>query len=115
MGTFKTAAADNELMVVQKKRGMQTHLQKMSRLMRMADESEDGLIDRNEFEAFIADKRMRAWLSAQDVDTTNPRLLFDLLDTDGNEQLTLEEICSGVSRLKGPARSADLFSLIHMT
>merc|ERR1712137_845326 len=81
----------------------------------MADESNDGLIDRNEFEAFLADATMRTWLSAQDLDAANPRLLFDLLDVDGNEHLSLEEICSGMAKLKGPAKSTDLLTLTHMT
>merc|ERR1712137_584935 len=80
-----------------------------------ADESRNGSIDRDEFERFLNDDRMKAWLAAQDVDAGNATFLFDLLDVDEDEELTPAEICNGIARIKGNAKSSDLLGLIHIT
>jgi len=112
--TFKTASSDDELMVVQKKRAQQKHAQKMERLLKEADSSHDGNIQRDEFQNLLKDVTVRTWLAAQEVEAGDAHLLFDLMD-DGDHQLTAEELCHGMARLKGAARSIDLVGLMHMT
>jgi len=53
------------------------------------------------------------WFSAQDLDAGDADYLYDLLD-DGDGNLTVGELISGVARLKGAARSIDLFGLMHL-
>merc|ERR1712070_149487 len=46
-----------------------------------------------------------------DLDTSNAKLVFDLLD-DGDGKLSAEEVVSGVAKLRGNARSLDMVSLL---
>merc|ERR1712137_1477867 len=85
----------------------------MGSLLRKADASGDGTVSLDEFQTLLEDPTMRLWLSAQDIDVGDSALLFDLLDN-GDGELTANELCSGISRLKGPARSFDIYGALHM-
>merc|ERR1712137_458661 len=111
--TFKAAATDDDLMLMQKKRLMQKHARKMRRFMQKADVSGDGDLSREEFKGVLKSEDVRAWLAAQEIDAGDADLLFSLLDT-GDETLTADELVVGVTRLKGAAKSIDLYGLMHM-
>merc|ERR1712137_576271 len=85
--TFKIAASDDELMIVQKKRAQQKHARKMQRLMRAADQSGDGALEREELRNVLACPDVKTWLAAQDLDIDDADLLFNLLDN-GDGSLT---------------------------
>jgi len=112
--TFKAAATDDELMVVQKKRAHQNHRKKMLGFYNAADTEGVGHISRRDFTGLIENPKIRTWLSAQDVEVGEGGLLFDLMD-DGDDMLTAEELVQGMARLKGTARSVDLIGLLHLT
>lgn len=111
--TFKAAASDDDLMILNKKRLQHKHQDKMRRFMQRADSSGDGGLSRQEFIDVLKSDDVKVWLSAQEIDAGDADLLFDLLD-DGDETLTVGELTSGIARLKGTARSIDLFALMHM-
>jgi len=111
--TFKSAATDDVLMVMQKKRLMEKHARKMRRFVQKADLSGDGGLSREEFKDVLKSEDVRAWFAAQELDAGDADLLFSLLDN-GDSTLTAEELVVGVSRLKGAARNIDLHGLMHM-
>lgn len=110
--TFKVASSDDDLMLVQKQRATKNHVAKMERLFREADTSNDGLIDRDEFKKVLNIDKVRTWLSAMELEVSDPDLLFDFLD-DGDENITVAELIDGVARLKGAARNIDVVALMH--
>jgi len=110
--TFKVASSDDELMLVQKQRATNNHVKKMERLFKEADTSCDGLIDREEFKKVLMIDKVKTWLSAMELEVSDPDLLFDFLD-DGDEAITVAELIDGVARLKGSARNIDLVALMH--
>jgi len=112
--TFKTAASDDDLMVVQKMRAQHVHGSKMKRFMRKADSSGDGSLQREELKKVLCNPKMKTWFAAQELDVTDADLLFDLL-ANGDDEITGPELVGGIARLKGPARSIDLYALMHMT
>merc|ERR1712137_417465 len=112
--TFKTANTDDELMVLQKRRAQHKHKRKMQRFMREADADMDGNIQRGELREILADADVLTWLAAQGLEVADVDLLFELLDG-GDGQISQGELTTGIARLKGPARSIDLFGLMHMT
>merc|ERR1712107_76232 len=77
--TFRSAASDDELMVVQKKRTQSRHARKMARLLREADESNDGFLQRDELKKVLSNHEVKTWLGAQELDVDDVDLLFDLL------------------------------------
>mmetsp|Transcript_42899 Transcript_42899/g.121373 ORF Transcript_42899/g.121373 Transcript_42899/m.121373 type:complete len:521 (+) Transcript_42899:2-1564(+) len=112
--TFKVTSSDDDLMIVQKKRASQKHVLKMQHLLREADDSKDGYIQREELRQVLLRPSVRNWLTAMEIEVGDPDLLFDFLDN-GDEQLSCEELVSGIARLKGPARSIDVVSLMRRT
>merc|ERR1712232_671951 len=57
---------------------------------------------------------IKHYLSILDLDVHDAEGLFHLLD-DGDGQVTLAEFVSGVERMKGQARSADMVALLHQS
>ena len=55
---------------------------------------------------------MQAFLSGLDIDITDARIVFTLLDVDGNGGLTVEEFVDGALKLKGPAKGIDMLSMM---
>jgi len=111
--TFKTAETDNELMVVQRKRTQKKHAEKMKHLMTLADTNKDNRLTLEEFRAVFQEEATKMWFAAQDIEVQDIDLLFDLIDN-GDGHLTCDELCHGVSRLKGAAKSFDMYGLMHM-
>merc|ERR1711937_389567 len=60
--TFRIAASDDDLMVVQKSRATQRHVGKMCRLLKRVDKSSDGKIQKQEFIDIMTDKKTKTWL-----------------------------------------------------
>jgi len=117
--TFKVAASDDRIMVVQKERAMKLHSKKMMAFFAAADSEGDGFISKEEFRGIVAEKKVQTWLAAQDLDATDADNLFVLMDDmnsddgPGDGDLTTEELIHGVAKLKGPARSLDLAYAMH--
>jgi len=109
--TFQVAALDDDLMVVQKARMVKKYRQKMENLMKAADDSGEGSIDRAEFIATLSQKRLRTWVAAMDLEVGDLDILYDFLETEYDGGLTEKELIAGFTRLKGPARSIDLIGL----
>jgi len=111
--TFKVATTDDKIMLMQKERAIKVHTKKMVELFSHADTDGNGALDREEFNAAMNDDSIRAWLSSMGLDVDDVDNLFTLMD-DGDEELTAEEVMKGVSRLKGPARSIDMVTLLYV-
>merc|ERR1719183_380562 len=90
------------------------HSTKMKRFFKHADDSGDGLVNEDEFRAVVGDQFVKNWLAAQEIDASNADKLFMLLDK-GTHELSVEDLVSGVSKLKGVAKSIDLAVLQRET
>merc|ERR1719282_849813 len=84
----------------------------MENLFQHADQDQNGGLDRDEFKLLFEDPAIRTWLSAMELDVRDADKLFTLID-DGDEALTAEELVKGVGRLKGPAKSIDVITMIY--
>merc|ERR1712203_321056 len=54
---------------------------------------------------------IKLWLSAMELDPSEADPLFRLLDQDRDGFLSLHELVSGVSKLKGTAKNLDIITL----
>lgn len=109
--TFKVAALDDDLMIVQKQRATAKFRQKMLALLKQADTSHDGLLQKDEFLNILENKRIKTWLSAMDLEVQDGDTLFEFMDDEGDGTVTPLELIDGIGRLKGPARSIDVIGL----
>lgn len=106
--TFKVCSEDDDLMVIQKRRAMKEHMKKMNKLFERVDADDDGCLIWEEFENVMNNNEwLRSWIGAMELDTTDAKRLFRLLD-DGDGHITADELVKGVTRLKGVARSVDM-------
>merc|ERR1719291_851011 len=74
-----------------------------------------GTVNKNDLVEFCNDRRVQYYLTALGLDVDDAERLFVLLDENRDGELGLDEFLSGCLRLKGLARSIDVFSLIHQT
>jgi hypothetical protein len=66
-----------------------------------------------DFEAQLRQPNMQAYFKAIDVDPSEARGLFRLIDLDNSGAVDFEEFLSGCLRLRGPAKALDLHLLMH--
>merc|ERR1711871_496598 len=83
------------------------HMKKMNKLFQRVDTDQDGLLTWPEFEEVLKNDWVRSWMAAMELDTSNVKRLWMLLDN-GNGKLTAADLVAGVSKLQGSAKSADM-------
>merc|ERR1711957_621264 len=118
--TFQAAATDDDIMVIQRKRLMDLHRNKMQKLFTSADlDGDAGRLSFDELGAAVARPEVRTWLLAQELDIRDVELLFHLIDEDNSGSLTVEELTKGLAYMKGSARSIEmhraLYELHHLS
>eukprot|EP00929_Paragymnodinium_shiwhaense_P037924 TRINITY_DN20118_c0_g1_i3.p1 TRINITY_DN20118_c0_g1~~TRINITY_DN20118_c0_g1_i3.p1 ORF type:complete len:739 (-),score=98.43 TRINITY_DN20118_c0_g1_i3:453-2669(-) len=109
--TMKCAQSDDEVMIMQRSRQMREHSARMEKFFHEADTSEDGYVTIDEFKEVLSDGRVHAWLSAQDIDIKDAELVFHLVAQGPDARLSAPELMCGLSRLKGSAKSMDMFAM----
>lgn len=109
--TFKVAAADNALMVIQRERTVREHKDKMHSLFHETDMSQDGYLAIDEFATVLKDPWVKTWLAAMELTVQDVNVLFDTL-AQGDGRISPSELVTGVARLKGPARSLDMVTIL---
>jgi len=65
------------------------------------------------FHAYLQEERVEAYLSSHMLETTHARMLFKMLDVDGNNKISIYEFVVGMLRLKGAAKTYDTRVLLR--
>merc|ERR1719506_1526503 len=94
-------------MIMAKDKDRKVHMQKMMKLLDMADTKGDGTLTRKEFIHICKDPEVDKWLGAQGLRVTDAGAIFDLID-DGKGMIHKEELVIGARKLQGNARSLDV-------
>merc|ERR1711920_1172925 len=77
------------------------------------DFDESGTIGLQEVKAYFEDPRVRGFFTALGLDTSDTERLFRLLDDDGSGDVDVNEFLEGCLRLKGEARSIDVYAIMR--
>eukprot|EP00747_Dinoflagellata_sp_TGD_P179883 gnl/TRDRNA2_/TRDRNA2_31440_c0_seq1.p2 gnl/TRDRNA2_/TRDRNA2_31440_c0~~gnl/TRDRNA2_/TRDRNA2_31440_c0_seq1.p2 ORF type:complete len:127 (+),score=26.41 gnl/TRDRNA2_/TRDRNA2_31440_c0_seq1:182-562(+) len=77
------------------------------------DHSHAGVLTVKEFHTAIQDEGMVAYFGAFGLDITEVQTLFVLLDRDQDGTVDIEEFLLGCLRLKGEAKSLDIWKLSY--
>jgi hypothetical protein len=109
--TFKIANQDNYILKRQRERADAAFAHKMNLLFQHADDDGNATLSLSEFHALVNEPAVKTWLSSLGLCTRDSEKLFRLIDQDSNGELTLEELITGASFVKGEARSIDLQSM----
>lgn len=114
--TFRCASLDDDLMIQQRRRMRDKFKAKMLKFFDKADLGHHGEVTVDEFVAIIADDNINTWLEAMDLrvrDVGAERVFAFLAGSD--MRLSREELCSGMSRLRGPAQGLDVITLLQIS
>ncbi|CAK0875665.1 unnamed protein product [Prorocentrum cordatum] len=106
--TFKVAALDDSIMLNEVRRAAKAQSAKLTEFFQNADKDGSGLVDQDELKKVLSNKQVEEWLSAMGLDLSDIDRVFAMLDTDGDGQLSCQELVDGASLLKRPARAVDL-------
>mmetsp|Transcript_115297 Transcript_115297/g.290171 ORF Transcript_115297/g.290171 Transcript_115297/m.290171 type:complete len:239 (+) Transcript_115297:1-717(+) len=110
--TLAVCASDAELMIQEKMTEKRRYAAKLLDFFVEADISGDGNLSLVEFETFLENPLVRTFLATLELDPTESRSLFHMLD-DGDGLISPEEFVKGAVRLKGAARSQDVVTMMH--
>lgn len=78
------------------------------RLFRSLDMNESGRITFNDLNQRLESQEVVDLFKSIDVDVSEARCLFEMLDADNNGSIEFEEFLGGCMRLQGPAKAIDL-------
>merc|ERR1712039_578258 len=120
IGTFvatatEIAAKDREALVKYELRQWQVYTERIKTFFQEADLDKSGTLSWDEFKAHLGNHKVRAYFQTLDLDVSQAHVLFELLDTDGSDSVTIDEFLEGCMRLKGQAKSIDLNMLVYMS
>jgi len=110
--TMAVASRDHEVTYHERVTKHDRDVLHLKKIFEEGDKDIGGSLTREEFDKLLKDTRVQAWLSDLELEVSEVRGLFWLLD-DGDGYLSFEEFMSGVLRLRGAARNVDLITLLY--
>jgi len=82
-------------------------------VFRQVDKNGDGVMSWMEFQDSLNNPQMKETLQLIDIDIGQAEELFKLLDVDENGTVTYDDFIDGCVRLRGPAKSLDLMTIMY--
>merc|ERR1712232_122707 len=110
--TADIALCDKQALVKTETERLNNYTKHVKEFFRNADLDKNGKLSWEEFEKHLDNREVQAYFNAIELDVSRAQILFDLLDSDGSNQVTIDEFLDGCMRLKGEARSIDLNLLL---
>jgi len=117
VGTFVETAADvarrdQDAIIEANLSQVREYARNIRKFFKDADKDKSGLLSFAEFESHLADERVKAYFTSLDLDVSQAKQLFQLMDTDEGGALAIEEFIGGCMRLKGES-SVDVNLLLY--
>jgi len=104
---------DRDLVIQSEMVSNESFLADMKGIFEEVDTEGTGCIDWPQFHAFIHNEQVQAYFATQQLDTSDARELFNLLDQDGDGEVCIEEFILGCKKLRGQAKSSDVATLMR--
>lgn len=116
-GVFVDNAMENtktqrEFLIQAQMEAREKHLRQLRDIFIAMDDDGDFVLTYQELENSLQDESVRTHFQALDLDPSDMKRLFGLLDEDGSGEVFLEEFLDGCLRLKGGARSIDVHAIL---
>jgi len=89
------------------------YTREMQELFGEIDDDGSGTLNWSEFEAFFKDPRVQGYFKAIEVDASDTRRLWRLLDSDNSGEVGIDEFLSGCIKFKGHAMSIDVYTILQ--
>jgi len=78
-----------------------------------ADTDNSGGLSWEEFNAYLSDPKIKAYFTTLELDVSQAKALFKLMDVDGTNSVGMNEFLDGCMRLRGAAKSIDVNMLLY--
>lgn len=105
--TVAQAKREESYIINAKQRNKEEFMAKLQTIFMLVDSSGDGKLNQAEFDDMMKNEAILKALSVLDIDISEARGLFKLLD-DGDGEMSAEEFSSGLKRLQGGATAMDM-------
>jgi len=105
---FQTNKKDHALVVSEELEAKKTYLASLQRVFNELDKDETGCISQQEFEERLSEERVIAYFNAMKLDVSDARTLYQMLDTDGSQMISIDEFLDGCVKLQGESRALDV-------
>ena len=95
---------------------MHAEAESVSRLKQIfldSDDDKSGNLSWSEFEEHLGDRRVSAYMASLDLQVSELRVVFEILDTERIGTVTIDDFVWGCMRLRGPAKSVDVCTLLY--
>lgn len=106
---------DRDMVIEEEMKRTMVYIEGVKQIFEAADADHSKTLSWCELEAHMEDERMKAYLNSLELDASQARALFVLLDVDESGEICVEEFVKGCMRLKGSARSMDVNMLLYET
>jgi len=104
---------DRDLVIQSEMVAHEAFLNEMKGIFEEVDTNNTGQITWQAFHDYLQNEHVQAYFATQQLDTSDARELFNLLDVDQNECVKVEEFVMGCMRLRGQAKSSDVATLLR--
>jgi len=88
-------------------------LRQILNLFTDVDSNEDGKITLEEWENFASSNEAKTYMALLGLDMRKTHELFELIDFDGNHEVSLQEFAIGCMQLQGPPKGVDIETLLR--
>jgi len=83
------------------------------RIFKEADRDFSGSMTYRELEKHLQNPWVKAYFSGMDIDASEAAIIFTLMDSDRDNEVTIDEFVDGTMKLKGHAKSIDILSVMY--
>jgi hypothetical protein len=111
--TLLIASNDSESQGHEQRKRSKSYIEKLRRVFQAVDTSGDGRLSWEEFSRVMANPDVGVILKMFDVEISDAAELFSMLDLNLSGEITFDDFLRGMTRMKGPARSVDIVTLMN--
>mmetsp|Transcript_61560 Transcript_61560/g.148966 ORF Transcript_61560/g.148966 Transcript_61560/m.148966 type:complete len:504 (-) Transcript_61560:32-1543(-) len=104
---------DRDLVIQSEMISDEAFVAEMKGIFEEVDADGTGRITWHKFRQYLQNEDVQAYFSTQQLDTSDARELFNLLDVNKHEEIGLEEFIMGCKRLRGQAKSSEVATLLR--
>lgn len=110
--TEEYARLDSHAMLYDQLHAKTEYMKQVIPLYQEMYSDQNGEVSKTEFEKYILDPRMVAFAHSLDINTMDLEQFFDVLSCRGERPVNLDTFVDGCIRLRGTARSMDVYDLL---
>jgi len=104
---------DNDLVIEQELLKENAFKSEIRAIFEEADTDGSGTLSWEEFESHLQDDRVRAYFATLELDISEAKALFLLLDIEETDEVPIEKFINGCLRMRGDAKSIDVNMILY--